>query len=400
MSVYEKIKIASDVTEGSFVRSLVGETGTGFAENTHVHKDWWAKTESYDTVLEKTQNAIDNREDVMVKAGQVVCTVSNDVMQFTTADGRSFTPTDHCLEQFSIRTKVPSSSVMRELRKIDGYDEQDADLMARLGNNALRRIDPDKEFRIRTYTDGTARAFVTDKYAPIDNRWYLETLREFLPEGRFSHWRGDEDTIYGNILLPDSIMDYGQDDDTDYGGMVSVGNCEIGKRRITQTPSLFRAICMNGCIWGQTKGKDISKVHRGKIDLDSLKVLIAENIEYQLSILPDGIRKFLDTRTQSLNDASVKGVIAAVANDYKLTKKQATETLEQYLAHETHEHNKFGVINAVTRAGQVFDNESWVRLDEIGGMLMDLSASRWTNLLARSRTYTDKDYEKVYALTA
>ena len=383
MSVYEKIKIDSDVTEGSFVRGLVGHTGTGFAENTHVHKDWWAKTESYDTVLEKTQNAIDNREDVMVKAGQVVCTVSNDVMQFTTADGRSFTPTDHCLEQFSIRTKVPSSSVMRELRKIDGYDEQDADLMARLGNNALRRIDPDKEFRIRTYTDGTARAFVTDKYAPIDNRWYLETLREFLPEGRFSHWRGDEDTIYGNILLPDSIMDYGQDDDTDYGGMVSVGNCEIGKRRITQTPSLFRAICMNGCIWGQTKGKDISKVHRGKIDLDSLKVLIAENIEYQLSILPDGIRKFLDTRTQSLNDASVKGVIAAVANDYKLTKKQATETLEQYLAHETHEQNMFGVINAITRAGQVFDNDSWVRLDEVGGMLMDTSASRWTNILAR-----------------
>lgn len=400
MSVYEKIKIDSDVTEGSFVRNLVGNTGTGFAENTHVHKDWWAKTESYDTVMEKTQTAIDNREDVMVKAGQVVCTVNNDVMQFTTADGRSFTPTDHCLEQFSIRTKVPSSSVMRELRKIDGYDEQDADLMARLGNNALRRIDPDKEFRIRTYTDGTARAFVTDKYAPIDNRWYLETLREFLPEGRFSHWRGDEDTIYGNILLPDSIMDYGQDDDTDYGGMVSVGNCEIGKRRITQTPSLFRAICMNGCIWGQTKGKDISKVHRGKIDLDSLKVLIAENIEYQLSILPDGIRKFLDTRTQSLNDANVKGVIAAVATDYKLTKKQATESLEQYLAHETHEQNMFGVINAITRAGQVFDNDSWVRLDEVGGMLMDTSASRWTNILARAKTYTDKDFEKVYALTA
>lgn len=400
MSVYEKIKIDSDVTEGSFVRGLVGHTGTGFAENTHVHKDWWAKTESYDTVMEKTQTAIDNREDVMVKAGEVVCTVNNDVMQFTTADGRSFTPTDHCLEQFSIRTKVPSSSVMRELRKTDGYDEQDADLMARLGNNALRRIDPDKEFRIRTYTDGTARAFVTDKYAPIDNRWYLETLREFLPEGRFSHWRGDEDTIYGNILLPDSIMDYGQDDDTDYGGMVSVGNCEIGKRRITQTPSLFRAICMNGCIWGQTKGKDISKVHRGKIDLDSLKVLIAENIEYQLSILPDGIRKFLDTRTQSLNDANVKGVIAAVATDYKLTKKQATESLEQYLAHETHEQNMFGVINAITRAGQVFDNDSWVRLDEVGGMLMDTSASRWTNILARAKTYTDKDFEKVYALTA
>lgn len=397
---YEKLKIDTDADQGSFVRTLEGQTGVGFADGTHVHKDWWAKTESYDTVLEKTQNAIDNREDVMVKAGELACTIENDAMVFTTADGRSFMPTDHCLEQFSIRTKVPSASVLRELRKLDGYDDQDASVMAHIGNNALRRIDPDKEFRLRTYTDGTARAFVTDKYAPIDNRWYLEVLREFLPDGRFSHWKGDEDTIYGNILLPDSIMDYGQDDDTDYGGMVSIGNCEIGKRRISQTPSLFRAICMNGCIWGQTSGKDISKVHRGKIDLDVLKVKIAENIEYQLSILPDGIRKFLDTRAETMGDANAKGVIAAVAADYKLSKKQATETLEQYLAHETHEHNKFGVINAVTRAGQVFDNESWVRLDEVGGMLMDLSASRWTNILARSQTYTDKDYEKVYALTA
>lgn len=399
MTVYEKIKIDSDKNEGSFVRNLVGATGTGFEENTHVHKDWWSKTISYDEVMEQTQNAIDNREDVMVKAGDIVCTVENDTMQFTTSGGRSFKPTDHCLEQFSIRTGVPSSSVMREIRKLENFDHQDADLMARIGNNALRRIDPDKEFRIRTYTDGTARAFVTDKYSPVDNRWYLDTLREFLPDARFSHWKGDEDTIYGNLLLPDSIMDYGQDDDSDYGGMVSVGNCEIGKRRISQCPSLFRAICMNGCIWGQTKGKDISRVHRGKIDLDSLKVRIAENIEFQLSILPDGIRKFLATRAQVMQNANVKGVIAAVAMDYKLSKKQATEVLEQFITHETHETNLFGVINAVTRAGQVFDNESWVRMDEVGGMLMETSAARWANIIARGNTFTDKEFDKVYALT-
>ena len=100
-----------------------------------------------------------------------------------------------------------------------------------------------------------------------------------------------------------------------------------------------------------------------------------------------------------MKNANAKGVIAAVASDFKLSKKQATEVLEQYVAHETHEHNKFGIINAVTRAGQVFDNESWVRMDEIGGMLMDTSSARWSNILARSLTYTDKDYEKVYAVS-
>ena len=53
----------------------------------------------------------------------------------------------------------------------------------------------------------------------------------------YSHWKGDEDTHdLAIFLLPDTIMDYGQDDDTDYGGMVSISNCEIGKRRISQYP--------------------------------------------------------------------------------------------------------------------------------------------------------------------
>ena len=80
---------------------------------------------------------------------------------------------------------------------------------------------------------------MTDKYTPVDNRWYLEALKEFLPDARYSHWKGDEDTIFGNLLLPDSIMDYGQDDDTDYGGMVSISNCEIGKRKSHGTLASF-----------------------------------------------------------------------------------------------------------------------------------------------------------------
>lgn len=396
---YEKLVISSGKDEGSFVRSLQGNTGKGFEDGTHVHKDWWSKTLTFEQVMEDTQTAIDNREDILTAIKNITCDVSNGQFVFKMNDGRVFRPTDHCIEQFSIRAGVTSSSFLREMRNIEGFDDSDANVMASVGNNAIRRIDPDKQFRMRTYTDGTARAFVTDKYAPVDNRWYLEILQEFIPGGRFSHWRGDEDTIYGNVLIPDTIMDYGQDDDTDYGGMISVGNCEIGTRKVSQVPSLFRAICMNGCIWGQTKGKDISRVHRGKIDLDSLKVRIAENIEFQLSILPDGIRKFLATRAQVMQNANVKGVIAAVAMDYKLSKKQATEVLEQFITHETHETNLFGVINAVTRAGQVFDNESWVRMDEVGGMLMETSAARWANIIARGNTFTDKEFDKVYALT-
>ena len=159
---------------------------------------------------------------------------------------------------------------------------------------------------------------------------------------------------------------------------------------------------MNGCIWGQQKGKDVNKVHRGTIDLDALKVALAENIEFQLSILPDGIRKFLDTRSKEFDvqHTSHKGMVAAVANEFRLDKRLATNTLEQYVKHEFEHHNLFGVINSLTRAGQNFDSQTWVNVDTIGGKLMQMTASKWHNLQAKAQSMTDKDFDKTFCLTA
>jgi len=399
MSDYNKLTIQSDVSEGSFVRNLRGATGTGFEKGTHVHKDWWAKTKTYEQVMQDAHVAVENREDILVETKNISCVGENSDFYFKLADGRKFRPTDHAIEQFSVRTGVTSSSFLREMRNIEEFDSHDANTMAIVGNNALRRIESDKKFRLRTYTDGTCRAFVTEQYAPVDNRWYLETLAEFVPGGRFSHWRGDEDTIYGNILIPDTIMDYGSDD-SDYGGMISIGNCEIGTRRISQTPSLFRAICMNGCIWGQTAGEKIRRVHRGNIVLDTLKSEIALNIQQQIPLLAPGIKQFLATRAMETGKASVKGVIASFASDYKLTKKEASEFLSQYGEYESTHRNLFGIINGLTRAGQKFDNKTWVKFDEVAGSMLTISADRWSTILRRADTFTDKDYEKVFALTA
>ena len=400
MSDYQKLEMTAEKTEGSFVRNLQGQTGVGFEKNTHVHKDWYATTLSYDEAMEGLQRSAEEREDVLAPVKDINAVVTDDGEFAFNVQGREFVPTDWALQQFSIRSKVPSSTVIQKLRSQEDADDQDSDVMAYLANNSLRRLDQDKEYRLRTYTDGTCRAFVTDKYAPIDNRWYLDQLRENLPEGRLSHWRGDEDTIFGNILLPDTIIDYGQSDDSDYGGMLSIGNCEIGKRRISQVPSLFRSICLNGCIWGQCKGKEIKKRHIGEIDLQELSYAIYENIEAQLPLLDAGVRKLLALRELEVEEAKMQQVFATVAMDHKLTKKEVSEVFSQWGQFEREDRNLFGVVNAVTRAGQTLDNMSWVRFDEIGGRLMDTSESRWVGILNRAGSLQDKDLEKVYGASA
>ena len=403
---YEMLRPSAETKdEGNFVRTLQGQTGTGFEKNTHVHKDWYAKTQSYDEGMEVLEQGVAEREDLMIPRSQITPAVNLSgefVMQL--ADGREFKPTKHAVNQFGVSTFTSTfflNSLMSNPEKNNGSerfqrDEQDAETLVAVCENALRRVAADKQFRLRTYQDGTLRAFLTEKYAPIDNRWYLEQLKNILPGGRLSHWRGDTDTIFGNILLPDTIIDYGQDDDTDYGGMLSIGNCEIGTRRISQVPSIFRSICMNGCIWGQAKGKAISKVHRGTIDIDGLAAQIRHNIEAQLPLLPDGIERFLGIKVHTADDVAMKNLVAAICTDRKLHKKESTEVLTQWVQHEKQDRNLFGIVNAITRAGQTLDNTSWVKFDEIGGDLMNMTDNRWDAIKKRADTYTEKEIESVF----
>jgi len=180
---------------------------------------------------------------------------------------------------------------------------------------------------------------------------------------------------------------------------MSIGNCEIGKRRIQQVPSLFRSICLNGCIWGQVEGSAIKKRHIGTIDLIELGDQIAANINEQLPLLPMGVRKLLELREMEVQDVTMKSVFAAVAMENKFSRTEASEVFGQWVDNERQDKNLFGVVNAITRAGQVFNNQSWVKFDQIGGSMLDMSESRWSGLVSRADTLTDKDFEKIYAAT-
>jgi hypothetical protein len=342
------------------------------------------------------QRSAEEREDLLVPLSDIEPVVGEGGKFAFEIAGKQYKPTEWALGQFSGRLKLPSSTVIRELLNQDDSDWEDSDVAVRIAKNAIRRADKDKKYRVRAYSDGTLRAFVTDKYAPIDNRWYLETMNEHLPGSMYSHWRGDDDTIYGNLLLPDSIIDYGQSDDSDYGGMLSVGNCEIGKRRISQKPSLFRSICMNGNIWGKTEGDMIDRRHIGKVDLVDLKKRIVDNIEKQLPLIPIGVRKFLSLQTFKV-EGSMKQILGAVCIRNKLDKTESREVLTQFATFEKDDRNLFGIVNSITRAGQNLSNEGWVKFDELGGQLTSYTESDWDRLNAYSRTITSEQIDEVFA---
>lgn len=403
-------KLVGSGHSGDFVLNTQGGA-EGFR---NVSQFWLPKTLTYDEMMEKLQRHYDRRKDVLAPFSGFKPTINVEtgklgfVAQGGPDDGAVYTMTDHALGQYLARLDVPQSAVFdlltdkpfpnkKEKIKIT-RDYQDSQLALKLIENGLRHFhsrgdNAKKNFRFRTYDDNKQiNAVLSSKYSCVDNRWYLNIINALVPGGRYSHFnRADDNTIYGNVLIPDSIR---EEDDSEYGGMLSLSNCEIGKRRLSQYPSVFRAICMNGCIWDRSKGVRLNKRHAG-LNLGDLKTEIVRNLNKQIPLLHDGIDKLLSTRAEAFYAADVKmaRIFAAVGEKYGLGKKHVIQSMQQWATEEKGSRNLFGTIAGVTRAGQYFGNEDWVRLDEVGGDLASYGVDDWTSLLGRANSFKEDEVQ-------
>ena len=392
-------------TSGDFVlNSQTIATDEGFS---HVSKTWYDKTLSYDEGMELLESERGQREDFLIPRSEIAFDVREIGGQWkfgAEIDDRFFVPTDHALVQLvSKACNGKGTGFVRDLTNEHPKfkrDEFDARTIRGIITNGIRRVDASTKYKIRCHNDGTMRAFLSERYAEVDNRWYLEQIKNIIPAGRLSHWKGDSNTIWGNVLIPDTIR---EEDDSDYGGMVSIGNCEIGKRNVKSLPSVFRAICMNGCIWDQTKGSEIKVRHIGDIDLNSLAMKLRNNIEAQIPLLPQGIQRMLGIRAKGTDGVPMKNLIAATAETHKIDKRGASAVLQAWVKDESpiapEGRSLFDIVNSVTRAGQSLDNQSWVRFDQIGGQLVNYTDNQWTNLKSRAESYDDKDFKRVFSKT-
>ena len=397
-------------TDGDFVRETQGVADDkGFG---NVSKAWYPKTKSYDEGFDQLESERGHRQDYLIAADSIefeIRDVDDTVQCGVVIEDEFFVPTNHALTQMTSKLcEGKGTGFVRNLRenvysakdevKIQ-RDREDAEVVEHILTNGLRRIDGDTNYKVRTYDDGTMRAFVSEKYAEVDNRWFLNQVKDVIPGGRLSHWRGDADTIWGNVLIPDTIR---EEDDSDYGGMVSISNCEIGKRNVKSLPSLFRAICMNGCIWSQTKGQEIKVRHVGEIDLDQLSIQLHDNIEAQIPLIPQGIERLLGIRAMGTDGIPMRNVIAAVAEtNREVDKRGATAILEAWVTEESKiapvERSLFDVVNSVTRAGQYFDNQTWVKFDELGGRLINSTEKQWESLKRRAEDMEDTDFVRIFS---
>jgi hypothetical protein len=375
-------------SQGSWVYTHQGVASEqGF---NHVSQHWYPQTISFEDGFAKIDADRRERNDITMPIGDIKFHIDNNKLEVELRDGQRFVPSDWAGRQLTKWFCVPTTV----WSAYSTSDAGDLSVLKLAIKNGQQKCKSDKNLLFRTYNDGTLRGVMSDRYSIIDNRWYLEVLSKMIPGGRLSHFQfSDADTIYGNVLIPDTIR---QESDSDYGGMLSISNCEIGKRLLSQTPSIFRAICMNGCIWGQKSGIEMRQRH---IHVDYMEVVkrIQENIQKQIPLLNNGVDKLLECHKIRATSTMFR-LFGHVAKEYQFTDSFARECKTQWDVHSK-EKTAFGVIDAITRAGQKFDGDVWVKADGVAGQIMQMSTQKWDAMNVNANQLTEEQLVKLYGLS-
>jgi hypothetical protein len=400
-----------DYYDGDFVLQSQEQSDPNF---THVSDIWREQCLTFEQGFELLAQQQSNIQDVKcsLKKWQAVVTDDDQFAMRYLPTGRDYSPTEHALSNIAAAGKgrfgalkdlnEDKAHATKEDEIVFCRDRRDAEVMRDLVNLYLfqaDRVDQEKVRLFRTWDDdNTLRAVLSKDYVIINNQWVLEQVSKIVPDGLLSHWKGNADEIYGNILIPDTIR---VEEDSDYGGMLSLGNSEIGTRRFTSCPSVFRAICMNGCIWDQEVGKGLDMVHRkkdGAVDLPGLAAKMRKNLEIQIPLIDAGIRLVLAKKAMGFDGVAPTNVIAAVVQRYKIGKKNVKGIMQAYRveAASAQSNTAFAVMQALTRYGQTVSNPAvWLQFDVTAGHIARMDDAQWKAITKLGAALSDKDLEKM-----
>lgn len=372
--------------QGSWVFTQQGVAADKGFRN--VSQFWYPQTKSFDEGIEQVAREAQTREDIKFSPKNL--TFHNDGSMTVGIDGRMFKPTEHASRQLCNWLGVPQTMWTH----YHGGDADDLAVLNHAFENGRKKISadsPDKELLFRTYQDGTLRAVLSTSYSIVDNQWYLEILKELLPEGRLSHFDfSNADTIYGAVLIPDTLR---KESDSDYGGLLDISNCEIGTRTVSQTPSLFRAICMNGCRWGEVGGVEMKKRHRGVI-LETLRMMIANNVNTQIPLLTNHIDTFLGMRNWK-NTSPIENIFASIAKNNQLGYDVVRSFAQEWMTHSK-ENTAFGVVDAITRGCQQHSADVWDTCNGIAGSILMKGTKGWDSINNVANSMEAKTVAKVF----
>ena len=163
--------------------------------------------------------------------------------------------------------------------------------------------------------------------------------------------------------------------DSDYGVGIAFRNSEIRNATFKVSPFLFRAICLNGMIWGRSNSEiQINQKHLGKIDTKELGLKVRHAVNVALNQGNDML--VLMNHAKNVKVENPLSVIAQLSRDNHLTIEQGKLWHKGYLdslmekTGDQNDRTAFGVVNGLTRCAQNYKGFSRENMETIASYIL------------------------------
>ena len=249
--------------------------------------------------------------------------------------------------------------------------------------------------------DGTARAFLSDRYRRIDNFEVAQTVLPIIGGMEGANIESCELTdsrMYIKVVNPRVTAEIKKGDVVQSG--IVITNSEVGMGSVSVSPLIFRLVCSNGMI---ARDAAVRKYHVGRANEGSedYSIYRDETIEADdrafLMKLEDSVRAAVDQArfaaiVDKMREATevkmeanmVPQVVELTAKEYGINEAEGKGILGHLIAGG--DLSLYGLANAVTRQAQ--DVESYDRSTELeatGSKILTMSPALWRSVTRERR---------------
>jgi hypothetical protein len=264
------------------------------------------------------------------------------------------------------------------------------DLLAQNVNSWFSH-DPAKH-TLRTL-DGTARAFLSDRYRRIDNYDIAKATLPAIGEMDGAHVESCEVTenrMYIKVVNPRLTAEVKKGDIVQAGIVIS--NSEVGLGSVSVMPLVYRLVCLNGMIVNDLGKRKyhIGRENEESWDLFSDETLQADDTAFMMK-LTDIVRTAVDAAkfgmvVDKLRDAAdaritahVPDVVEITARQYGFNKSEEIDVLQHLI--EGGDLSLWGLSNAVTRTANDVDSyDRATTLEGAGWQIATMEQRLWREL--------------------
>ncbi len=264
--------------------------------------------------------------------------------------------------------------------------------------NALFQREPERRM-IRTL-DGHARAFLSDRYRPLDNDELAEVVFPALAEldVEILSCEITERRLYVKFATPRLEREVREGDVIRAGGVISNSEVGLGSLRIDDLD--YRLVCLNGMIRevvsksshvGRANGfegieaSEFFKDETREADDRALMLKLRDTVRgmFEAERFEARILQYREAAADRIEEPIE--TVQVLQKRLALTDSQRDSVLTHLL--QGNDLSRWGLANAVTRTSQaVSDYDQATELEKLGGRLIEMRGRDWRNMTTQPAT--------------